>query len=82
MSNHYILITDINLNLFNVSIYKSEDYDGDTVDVATINSEIPELNNQESAIELAQKLAEYSGVSKINIFDKSNNLLLEISSYL
>lgn len=82
MSQHYVLITSINLNLFNIDLYKSDDYTGNVIDNETINSYLQELNNQESAIELAQSVSVFPGVSKINIFDKSGNLLLEVSSYL
>lgn len=82
MSQHYILITNINLNLFNVSIYKFDDYEGSVVDETTINNNLNTLNNQETAIEVAQLLSEFDGISKIDIFDKSGNLLLSIDGTL
>jgi hypothetical protein len=82
MSQHYILIKNINLNLFNASIYKFDDYVGEVVDETTINNNLIELNNQETAIEVAQLLSEFSGVSKIDIFNKSNNLLFSLESSL
>lgn len=82
MSAHYILITNIALNQFNISIYKYDDYIGDIVDLETINNNLASLNAQETAIELAQTIAEFAGVSKIRISDKSDNLLLDIESLL
>lgn len=82
MSAHYVLITNISLNQFNVSIYKYDDYVGDIVDSETINNNLASLNAQETAIELAQTISEFAGVSKIKIFDKSDNLLLDIESLL
>lgn len=80
MSNHYVLITNISLNNFNVSIYKYDDYIGEIIDNETINSNETLLNNQETAIELAQSISQFAGVSKIKIYDKTNNLLLDIES--
>ena len=82
MSQHYTLITNIVLNLFDVSIYKFDDYEGSIVDETTINNNLTTLNNQETAIEIAQLLSEFDGISKINIFDKSENLLLSIDGTL
>ncbi len=82
MSQHYILINNIDLNLFNASIYKFDDYIGEVVDQTTINNNLVELNNQETAIEVAQLLSEFNGVSKIDIFNKSNNLLFSLEASL
>lgn len=82
MSQHYILINTISLNLFNISIYKTEDYSGEVVDQSTIDNSLVELNNQETAIEVAQIVSQFNGVYKIEIFNKATNLLLEISSLL
>lgn len=79
---NYTLIMNIELSSFNVSIYKSNDYTGNVVDATTIQNNITSLNNQETAIELAQLISSFDGVSIIKVFNKSNNLVLEISSSL
>lgn len=78
MSNTFILITELNLDLFNISIYKNSDYTGEVVSAETINSNLLIMNSQETAIELAQLVTAFSGVSKIDIFDKSNNLIFSV----
>lgn len=82
MSSHYVLITNFSLNNFNISIYRYDDYVGEIIDNETINNNLSLLNNQETAIELAQSISQFAGVSKIKIYDKSNNLLLDIESLL
>jgi hypothetical protein len=82
MSAHYILITNISLNNFNVSIYKYDDYVGEIIDNETINSSLNLLNSQETAIELAQAISEFIGVAKIKIYNKSDVLLLDIELLL
>lgn len=79
MSQQYILISNINLNLFNINIYRLNNYSGEIINNETINEKIEELNAQELAIEVAQIVSEFVGVSRIDIFDKSNNLLLEVA---
>lgn len=82
MSEHYVLIFNIDLNLFTISIYRADNYSGNIVDQSTIDNNLVELNNQETAIEVAQLVSQFNGVSKIEIFDKSNNLLLGIDALL
>lgn len=74
----YTLIKHIILDLFDVNLYKINNYTGSVVDNTIIDNAIVALNNQESAIELAQLAASFDGVSRIEIFDKSNNLILEV----
>ena len=76
------LISRIVLNHFNADIYKQEDYSGSVVDENYINSQFNILNNQETAVELAQILANFDGVIQTDIFDKSNNLIFTISSII
>lgn len=74
----FILISNINLNTFNALIYKFEDYNGEVVTEENITNIIPNLNNQETAIEVAELLFNLAGVSRIEILDKSNVLILEV----
>lgn len=79
MSQQYILISSINLNLFDINIYRFDNYSGEIINNETINEKMEELNTQELAIEVAQIVSEFAGVSRVDIFDKSNNLLLEVA---
>lgn len=79
MSQQYILISSINLNLFDINIYRLDNYSGEIINNETINEKMEELNTQELAIEVAQIVSEFAGVSRVDIFDKSNNLLLEVA---
>lgn len=77
-----ILISTIVLNHFNANIYKEENYSGTVVDTNYINTQLNILNNQETAIELAQILTNFDGVVQSDIFDKNNNLVFRISSII
>ena len=80
--NNFSLITNIVLNNFNVSIYTFENYGDSVVSNGTIEDNMNTLNNQETAIELAQVLSSFDGVKKISIYDKSDTLLLEVAESL
>lgn len=80
--NNFSLIANIILNNFNVNIYTFENYQNLIVSQEAIDSYMTTLNNQETAIELAQVLSSLDGVKKISIFDKNNVLLLEVAESL
>lgn len=80
--NNFTLIQHITLNNFNANIYTLENYTNNIVSSETINSNINTLNNQETAMELAQILSSFDGVKKISVYDKDNNLLLEVAESL
>lgn len=77
-----VLISEIILNNFNAKIYKEENYDGAVVDENHISNQFNILNNQETAVELAQTLINFDGVIQADIFNKSNNLIFTISSII
>lgn len=80
--NNFSLITNISLNNFNVNIYTFENYGDSVVSQGTIEDNMTILNNQETAIELAQVLSSFDGVKKISVFDKNDTLLLEVAESL
>jgi|688.fasta_scaffold194914_2 NADH:ubiquinone oxidoreductase subunit K len=80
--NNFVLIKNIILNNFNINLYTFSDYSGATVSEETIANNMISLNNQETAIELAQVVSSFEGVKKIEIYDKDNHLLLEVAESL
>lgn len=77
-----VLISEIILDNFNAKIYKQENYNGSVVDENHISNQFNILNNQETAVELAQTLMNFDGVIQVDIFNKSNNLIFTISSII
>jgi hypothetical protein len=76
------LIATISLDSFNSKLYKKADYNGSVVDINYINNQLAILNNQETAVELAQILISFEGVAQVDIFDKIDNLIFRISSII
>lgn len=80
--NNFSLITNVSLINFNINLYTFDNYDGPVVSQDTIDNNMTILNNQETAIELAQVLSSFDGVKKISIYDKNDTLLLEVAESL
>jgi hypothetical protein len=76
------LIATITLDNFNSKLYKKVDYNGSVVDTNYINNQLAILNNQETAVELAQILIGFEGVAQADIYDKNDNLIFKISSII
>jgi hypothetical protein len=75
MSSHFTLISEIVLNNYIAKIYR---FDTTTsyVDQSTIDAATPNLNAQQYPSEIVELLQVLSGVSKIEIYNKSNGLLI------
>jgi hypothetical protein len=81
--NDFSLIQNIVFNNFVVDLYTFTDYSGSIVSNETIQEYIVSLNNQETAIELAQLLSSFDGVKKISIYNPAKTeLLLEVAESL
>lgn len=80
--NNFILLKNIILDNFNINLYTFENYNGAIVSDETIQNNIASLNNQETAIEVAQLISSFDGVKKISIYDQNNTLLLEVAESL
>lgn len=79
---NFILIQNITLDRFNCSLYTYENYNGSIISNEQISNYMNSINNQETAIELAQILSSFDGVKKIQIRDKNDTILLEVSESL
>lgn len=79
---NFILIQNITLDRFNCSLYTYENYNGNIISNEQISNYMNTINNQETAIELAQILSSFDGVKKIQIRDKNDTILLEVSESL
>lgn len=75
MSVNFTLISEITLNYYIAKIYR---FDTTTiyVDQTTIDDITPNLNAQQYASEIVELLQVLPGVSKIEIYNKSNGLLI------
>lgn len=79
---NFTLILSVNLTRFDANLYKDSEYSGPVVNHNTIDTNSIQLNNQETAVELAQMLYNFDGVAKIEILDKSGNTLFIVGPTL
>lgn len=75
MSANFTLISEIILNNYIAKIYRFDTTDA-YVDQETVNGLVSNLNSQQYASEIVELLQVLPGVSKIEIYDKSNGLLI------
>lgn len=72
------LITQINLDRFIVKLYKLNT-ESSVVDLTTINSLTSNLNNQEYPKDILSIVESLQGITKVEIFDLNNQLLIDSS---
>lgn len=76
MSTNFVLAYTVNLNNYIVKIYHFDD-NNPYVDEATVNSLIDQLNACVYPRDILDIIVALQGVTKIEIFDLSNNLVLK-----
>lgn len=76
---NFILHSTINVNNFTVKIYNIEN---ETIDNSVISSALSDTNSLDYPNKIVEKLQDINGVSKIEIFDEQNNLLVNSEKFL
>lgn len=76
---NFVLNDQIMIKNFIIKIYT---VDTDHLDSEGVNSKIPELHDTESGKEIIDSLQNINGVSKIEVLDLDNNLLISSSKII
>lgn len=76
---NFILQSTININNFNIQIYSLEN---ELIDVNQFNFSLYDMASLDYPNKIVEKLQDINGVSKIEVFDESNNLLLVSEKFL
>jgi hypothetical protein len=76
---NFILQSTININNFNVKIYHTEN---ETIDTAALSFSLSDIMSLDYPNKIIEKLQDINGVSKIEVFDEQNNLLLVNEKFL
>lgn len=74
MSHHFDLVHELYLNNYNVKLYKLVSTSLE-ISLVNINNLQSELNNKQYTKDIVELLQTQAGISKIEVFDKNNNLL-------
>jgi hypothetical protein len=70
---NFILQSTININNFNVKIYHIEN---ETIDTNALNFSLSDIMLLDYPNKIIEKLQDINGVSKIEVYDEENHLLL------
>lgn len=76
---NFILSSTINVNDFIVKIYH---IDNDTIDVSVVNDVLSDTSSLDYPNKIVEKLQDINGVSKIEVLDSENKLLLNSEKFL
>ena len=76
---NFILHSTLTINNFTVKIYNIEN---ETIDDALVSSVLSDTNSLDYPNKIVEKLQDLYGVSKIEIFDEQNKLLVNSEKFL
>jgi len=79
MSDSFILAYELTINNYLIKLYG---LDHISVDIAHINDNLLIINTLDTPKKLVEYLQEINGVSKIEILDQDNNLILNSSQII
>lgn len=81
MSDYFVLISTLQLDKYKINLYRLNS-ENNYVSNEAINSLYNQLNNLELASEIVEVLQSLTGIVKIEIYDLSNDLLIDSSIIL
>lgn len=76
---NFVLHSTININNFVVKLYNT---DNETIDDVLVSNALSDMHTLDYPNKIVEKLQDLYGVSKIEIFDEQNKLLVNSEKFL